>query len=114
MMPKELIPTGRKTSCDPAMACPVCGDEYVHPVRLACWSPGTANGLVVIDSDGLTVDPHAPPMDRGVTIDLTFVCEQGHLFQYRLHFHKGNTFVTRRTRHLLGDVMDRRSVIWRT
>jgi len=51
MVPKELIPTSCKTTHDPALVCPVCGDEYVHPVRLACRSPGTAKGLVVIDSD---------------------------------------------------------------
>ena len=114
MVPKELIPTSCEPSCDPVMACPVCGGEHTHPVRLTCRSPGTAKGLVVIDSDGLSIDPRVPPQDRGVSIELTFVCEQSHLFQYRLHFHKGNTFVTRRTRHLLGDVMDRPSVIWRS
>ena len=92
----NFIPVGTKISNEPAMACPICGFEYIHPVGIECNSPGTAKGLLRIDSDGVHLDPKQAPIGRGVRITLKFMCEYGHSFEYQLHFHKGQTYVERR------------------
>jgi hypothetical protein len=79
----------------PALACPVCGADYVHPVAVECRSPGQANGHLRVDSRGVHLNPTVPQDGRGVVITLTFHCENGHLFTYRMTFHKGMTFLER-------------------
>jgi hypothetical protein len=91
----NYIPVGAELRGEPALACPVCGDQYVHPVELECVSPGTQEGKVTIDAGGIAIDPRHPCEGRGVRITLKFFCEQGHLFEYHLHFSKGSTLVER-------------------
>jgi len=79
----------------PTLACLMCGFDYIHPVAVECRSPGQANGRVRIDSHGVYMDPMVPPDGRGVVVSMTFHCENGHVFTYRLTFHKGMTFVER-------------------
>lgn len=80
---------------DPRLLCPVCGDNYVHPVGIVCLPPGgSGRGVLQVDADGVHLDPAVEPMTRGVVIVLKFVCEQSHQFTFRLEFHKGQTYVT--------------------
>jgi hypothetical protein len=89
-----LIPVVKNLD-EPALACPVCGFDYVHPIAIECRSPGQANGRLRVDQHGIHLDPTVPPDGRGVVIALTFLCEGGHLFTYRMRFHKGMTFFER-------------------
>ena len=97
----------------PALACPVCGFDYIHPVAVECRSPGQANGHLRIDHRGIHLDPMVPPDGRGVVITLTFLCEDGHLFTYHLRFHKGMTFVERTLADEPREVDLRPRTIWR-
>ena len=107
-----LIPVVRNLD-EFALACPVCGFEYVHPVAVECRSPGQANGHLLIDHQGIHLDPTAPPDGRGVVIALTFLCEDGHLFTYHLRFHKGMTFLERTVADAAQEVDLRPQTIWR-
>ena len=91
----NYITVGTQLLGEPALACPVCGFEYVHPIELECCSPGTAKGHVVINADGISIDPCRPPDGRGTRITLKFWGECGHSFEYVFHFHKGSTMVSR-------------------
>ena len=75
------------------LICPVCGMDYVHPVGLTCHAAGARNTSLRVDAHGVSLDPHSAPMGRGVTITLECLCESGHRFDYRFHFHKGQTFL---------------------
>jgi hypothetical protein len=89
----DFIPVDT-TEDRPRLACPECGDDHVHPIGVNCWSPGTPNGFVGINSDGVRIDPTAKNSNRrGVRISLAFECEQGHSFEYCLTFHKGETHI---------------------
>lgn len=110
---KDYIPVGCDMLNEPALACPVCGNQYVHPVGVECRSPGTRNGLVRIDADGVAIDPNQPPVDRGTQITLRFVCEASHRFEYVLHFHKGATLVSRAMGSLPRDAEQWPATIWR-
>ncbi len=106
-----LIPVSTAFS-EPALVCLVCGFEYVHPVAVECC-PAGPQGLVSIDAKGVHLDPTRAPHGRGVEIRLTFLCEQGHLFSYRLKFHEGLTFLTRQVENLPSNAKDRPETIWR-
>ena len=108
----NYIAVGTQLLGEPALACPVCGFEYIHPVELECRSPGTAKGCVIINADGVNIDPCPPPEGRGTRITLRFVGECSHAFEYVLHFHKGNTMVFRSMRDLLDD-KQAPNTIWR-
>ena len=90
----QFIPISTSLT-DPAQTCPVCGFDYVHPVAIECRSPGSEDGHLRIDNRGVHLDPTASPDGRGVVTTLTFHCENGHLFTYRMRFHKGMTFLER-------------------
>ncbi len=98
---------------EPALACPVCGFNYIHPVAVECRSPGQANGHLRIDSHGIHLNPMVPPDGRGVDIALTFLCEDGHLFTYHMRFHKGMTFLERTLADAPQEVDLRPQTIWR-
>jgi len=109
----NYIPVDTKLCSEPALACPMCGSEYVHPVSLECASPGTRHGTVSINANGLAVNPQTGPSGRGTRITLGFLCEQGHVFEYALQFHKGCTLVERSMGPAPSDVMLRPQTIWR-
>jgi hypothetical protein len=107
-----LIPAVKNLD-EPALACPVCGFDYVHPVAVECRSPGQANGRLRIDHQGIHLDPTVPPDGRGVVIALTFLCEDGHLFTYRMRFHKGMTFFEQTLANEPREADLRPQTIWR-
>ena len=98
---------------EPALACPVCGFEYVHPVGLVCLSAGSRNTALRVDAHGIHQNPRSAPWGRGVRITLEFLCEGGHRFDYSLSFHKGWTFVERQMSDKELDMDDRPDTIWR-
>lgn len=110
---ESYIPVDTQSASDPCLACPICGDIFVHPVGVECSSPGRANGHIAIDRRGVAIDPDQPPIGRGVAIRLRFIGECGHAFNYDLQFHKGNTFVTRSMADLPRDVNSWPETIWR-
>ena len=95
------------------LACPVCGENYVHPTGVTCLPPGAiGRGLLKVDASGIHLDPSVKPTARGVHIALEFLCEHGHVFAYRLEFHKGQTYVTRTEDHA-GNENWPTATIWR-
>lgn len=106
-----LIPVTTAFS-EPALVCPECGFEYVHPVAVECC-PAGPKGFVRIDAKGVHLDPASAPYGRGVDIMLNFFCENGHLFTYRLKFHKGLTFLERTVKDLPEDAKEYPDTIWR-
>jgi len=76
----------------PAVLCPVCGHEYVHPVALKV-EPVSDDTIVYINSGGIrTFVSSAAEMIRGIRITTTFMCEEGHQWDEERAFHKGTTF----------------------
>jgi hypothetical protein len=92
---RDFVLVGRATVDRPALLCPSCGGDCVHPVSVECLPPGAAKGRLVIDAEGIHLDRTVPPAGRGVVITLIFACERGHAFAYWLRFHKGRTFISR-------------------
>ncbi len=109
----NYIPVSAELVSEPALACPVCGDQHVHPVGIECRSPGKEKGLVTIDADGVAIDPHKEARGRGTEITLKFTCECGHAFEYVLLFHKGSTLVSRSMWEMTGKPDQWPDTIWR-
>ena len=109
----NFVPVIEPLADRPALACPICGHSTVHPVGLECRSPGTGKGQVLIDCNGIHLDPQQEPIGRGVMITLSFACEAGHAFEYELHFHEGSTFLCRRMQDLPNDPEKWPETIWR-
>lgn len=95
---------------EPALACPICGSVYVFPTSVRCNPAGVHRGEVQIENGGILWNPAVEPDGRGVRIELVFRCEAGHAFAYAMHFHKGNTFVSRN----LTPTKPPNDIIWRT
>jgi hypothetical protein len=107
----HLIPVTTRLT-EPALACPVCGLEYVHPVGVECC-PSGPRGHVRIDAQGVHMDPRPGSQGRGVAVTLEFLCENGHLFTYRLAFHEGATFLERILANAPQDADEWPQTIWR-
>lgn len=112
MCNKSLIPTC-ETNAESMLICPICQGEMIHPMAVECHSPGTANGYVRINNQGIHLAPTCPPVGRGVMITLKFSCEYGHTFEYEMHFHKGSTFVKRQMYVLPTNSIQSPNTIWR-
>ena len=95
---------------EPRLLCPICGGTYVRPVTITCTPPGADRGELVVNSNGIHLDPAVQPQGRGVFVALRFWCERGHAFTYALQFHKGETLVGKTTEA----PVDSEPVIWRT
>lgn len=89
----SVIPISRDDS-RPALLCPVCGTDYVHPVGVAVLPAGALRAEVTVRADGLHIDRPVAPVGRGVLIRLMFQCESRHAFTYHLHWHKGQTYLS--------------------
>jgi hypothetical protein len=73
------------------LACPVCGEDYVHPVGVMV-SPLRGREVVYINADGVHIEEFDMARRvRGVEIVSTFVCEGGHQWEEARRFHKGIT-----------------------
>lgn len=64
--------------------CPLCGDQRIVPMSLACTSLLGQRGEARIDRDGLHLDPSVHPAEGGSAIAITCRCDHGHLFCLRL------------------------------
>lgn len=69
------------------LCCPVCGFGYVHPEQVAV-DQGSMRSVVTRESTTVTTSD-GPNGRRGSSVALRFWCEQGHGFEYRYEFHKG-------------------------
>ncbi len=94
----------------PTLACPYCNWICVYPTAIEVNPPGSWKGKLRIDVRGVHLDPTKEPVGRGVEIVLHFACECDHEFTYRLHFHKGQTYVERETRPMVAKCYN----IWRS
>ncbi len=92
-----------------ALVCPVCGYDYIHPVKVTCNPAGAAGGAISIDSKGFHWSKGPKPLGRGVHLELTFGCECDHRFTYSLQFYKGQTFVEKASEECGADW----NTIWR-
>lgn len=106
------IPTTRSAS-GPTLVCPICGNDYVHPISVEVLPPGAVRGVLRVNADGIYLDPWPQPDGRGVRTTLAFLCEAGHTFYYVLHFHKGMTFIKRRVGTTYPDLCHTPETIWR-
>ena len=108
--PTKFLPTSTENTANPVLICPICGDEYVHPIRVDVVSPGKRFGKVSVDSDGIHLNPEHPPLGRGCIVYLEFQCESGHRYYHRLEFDKGRTVATLLARNTTDD---KAGPIWR-
>lgn len=69
------------------LCCPVCGFDYVHPEQGAV-DQGRSRSVVTRESTTVATSD-SPSGHRGSVVVLRFWCEQGHGFEYRYEFHKG-------------------------
>ncbi len=69
------------------LCCPVCGFDYVHPEQVAV-DQGCSRSVVARESTTVAAVGGVSGQ-RGSVIVLRFWCEQGHGFEYRYEFHKG-------------------------
>jgi hypothetical protein len=72
------------------LACPICGNTYVHPAKVAVEQGSTKT---VVVHEATCVQPtDRGSHHRGSEISLAFWCEGGHRFEYRMAFQKGHLF----------------------
>ena len=74
---------------EPALCCPVCGFDCVHPVEVVV-EQGQTKTVVTRETTQVEATNRGT-MKRGSLIILRFVCEDGHEFAYQFEFHKGTT-----------------------
>jgi len=92
----SYIPVAASICADKAMLlCPVCHHENVHPIAVRVVPAGRAPWELLVTSAGLRLDPTIAPTGRGVVITLSFLCEEGHAFEYELAFRKGSSLIRR-------------------
>lgn len=70
------------------LACPQCGFEYVHIIKLKCLR---GNDETLVTSERICVH-EAKGEGRGVKITLEYACENGHHGNIVFHFHEGMTY----------------------
>lgn len=76
---------------EPAIACPVCGYDYVHPVNVFVAMNHTT--VMATGDEATVIRTTKGSPRRGSRITITFAGECGHQFSYAFTFHKGNTRV---------------------
>jgi hypothetical protein len=73
--------------------CPKCGGEYNHPVQLEVNPYGPeGRERILVSSKQVKVERYHEPTVRGVIIRILFLCENGHIWENRVSFHKGQGF----------------------
>lgn len=84
------------------LLCPVCDFHHLHVTGVHAQPVGLARQLVTLTPDGVSLETNARPggYGRGNDVIITFQCECHHEFAYRFAFHKGETEVELKTRHL--------------
>lgn len=89
--PFRLIVSTELTS-EPAIACPVCGDSWVHLRDVTSQMNHTRVHCHGDDCDVTRTTAGSP--DRGSSVMIRFAGECGHQFAYTMKFHKGITYLT--------------------
>jgi len=75
------------------LLCPVCGFDCVHPQRVEVF-PVLGHVACVVTHQGVSIEPSdAAEAQRGISIELEFSCESGHVWTHELRFHKGATLI---------------------
>ena len=73
--------------------CITCGDDYVSPVEVKVKHAGKKNSIVTVGAVGTALTPNGKGDERGVVIEIAFVCEQcGNNTLVVYEFYKGHTF----------------------
>ena len=88
--PFRLIVSTELTN-EPAIACPICGDSWIHPVSVFVAMNHTSVFAECDDATVIRTTQGSPR--RGSRITLNFVGECQHQFSYAFTFHKGITFL---------------------
>lgn len=77
--------------------CPICGFDYVHfkeIKKLIADDNYYYTKQIILDEKKFNSTKIKEPSDfRGDCLSITFWCEDGHEFDVRIYFHKGNMFV---------------------
>jgi len=75
---------------EPCIACPVCGEPWVHIV--SCGVAMNHTQMIAERDDATVIRTTKDSPRRGSRITIKFVGECHHQFTYTFSFHKGNTF----------------------
>lgn len=121
----EINKVGRKMiiqkteSGDYFLGCPVCKSnvDNVHPSCVKVYPVNDTE--YVITNKGLEIkDSDAAQRQRGVSIVLSFFCEEGHTWKHEFKFHKGTTFIETEMTHAMtlkkDDDTEPHEIIWRS
>ncbi|MFH0982788.1 MAG: hypothetical protein V2A79_14790 [Planctomycetota bacterium] len=91
--PRLVLPISTDGTTE--VCCPECDSTYCHPVAVEVNPAGTYPGSLTVNHSGISLDKSKKPVGRGVTIELSFFCEEcGGIFRVNFHFHKGTTWTT--------------------
>lgn len=94
---------------DVCLCCPDCGNEHVHPARVAVEQGRTRTE---VSRESTVVGPSSRAgVWRGSLIALRFWCEGGHAFEYRYSFLKGQLLCELLTWKI--DVSQQQEELWR-
>ncbi len=74
--------------------CPTCGFECTH-MGMVTVKQGERIDVVtrsetIRRENGATIEP----FERGAIVTILMWCEQSHVFEWKMQFHKGSTFVS--------------------
>lgn len=86
----NLVPA--KEENEQLVACPICGFTYVHFLTIKV-EPIKGDTCWTIRASGIDVRKSGPT-GRGTTLTVRFRCENGHVWDSRLRFYRGEIFVT--------------------
>ena len=79
--------------CD-KQRCITCGDDYISPVEVKVKHAGKKNSILTVCSGGSALTTNGKGNERGVVIEIAFVCEQcGNNTVIVYEFYKGHTFL---------------------
>lgn len=78
-------------SIDECIPCPVCSCNFVLPVSVRVY-PLKGDTEYEINSKGIsTRSSDAAETHRGISIVIQFYCDDGHIWDTHIRFHKGET-----------------------
>lgn len=83
----------------PSIECPECGHDYIHIEAVDILQNRQEISIGYgMAGEGLIAPVLIHEIDessgRGSVVDVRFFCENGHRFEHKYRFHKGNTDVS--------------------
>lgn len=83
------------------LLCPICECNFCHPMEVKVY-PVKGDTEYRIDKNGINIgNSDASDHQRGISIILTFICEEHHIFDVDFSFCKGITYINTETAALI-------------